>query len=114
MFTRSLTRSLVLALTLLTISIAAFSHNGMEHVIGTVSAVQDTSVTVNTIQHKSVTVMIDPSTKFDQNNAPGTLKDLKVGDRVVIHAKENESGKLIAVTIKWGSGGSTIGTSDLH
>ena len=85
-------------------SLLVFAHGGMEHVMGTVAAFTDHSITVETVQHKQVTVLLDPSTKFTHGDAQVSLKDLKVGDRVVIHAKPNAEKKLVGVTVKWGAG----------
>jgi len=87
-------------------SAIAFAHNGIEHVMGTVTAVTDKSITVDTTQHKSVTVMVDASTTFTNKTDKGSLKDLKVGERVVINAKEGADHKLQAVSVKWGASGS--------
>ena len=84
-------------------SAIAFAHTGVEHVMGTVTAVTDTSITVDTAKHTSITVLIDATTKFSKNDAQATRKNLKVGDRVVIDAKENSDKKLIGVTVKLGS-----------
>ena len=81
----------------------AFAHNGVEHVLGTVAAVTDTSITVDTTQHKSVTVTVDVATTFTNKNAKASVKDLKVGDRVSINAKETAGEKLQAVSVKWGA-----------
>jgi hypothetical protein len=86
------------------LTVLLFAHNGMEHVMGTVTAVSKTSITVETIDHKSVTVLLDPSTKFIQNSAPSLLKDLKAGDRVVIHAKVDPHKNLLGIEVKWGAG----------
>jgi hypothetical protein len=80
-----------------------FAHGGMEHVMGTVAAVTDNSITVDTVQHKQVAVLVDSSTKFAHNDAQASLKDLKIGERVVIHAKPNAEKKLVGVTVKWGA-----------
>ncbi|MGI8960444.1 MAG: DUF5666 domain-containing protein [Bryobacteraceae bacterium] len=93
---------MIAVLALLLGSAIALPHNGMEHVMGTVAAVTDNSITVETVKHTTVTVLIDPSTKFNNNDAQASLKDLKVGDRVVIHAKPNAEKKLVGVTVKWG------------
>ena len=103
MFTKPAIRTLTIFIALVAVSILAIAHGGMEHVMGTVAAVTSNSVTVNTTQHKTVTVLIDPSTKFENKPASGSLSDLKVGERVVIHAKPNAQKKLVAVTVKWGS-----------
>jgi hypothetical protein len=81
-----------------------FAHNGMEHVMGTVTTVSDRSITVENAAHKSVTVLLDPSTKFIHNSAQSLAKDLKVGDRVVIHAKLDPKKNLLGVEVRWGAG----------
>jgi GH25 family lysozyme M1 (1,4-beta-N-acetylmuramidase) len=81
----------------------AFAHNGIEHVMGTVKSVTNSSITVETVKHTAVTVMIDPSTTFTNKDAKASLKDLKVGERVVINAKEGADKKLQAVSVKWGA-----------
>lgn len=80
----------------------AFAHQGVEHVMGTVVAVTGTSITVDTLKHASVTVLIGPATKFTKSDAHASLKDLKVGDRVAINAKPNSDKKLVAVTVRLG------------
>ena len=81
----------------------AFAHNGIEHVMGTVTAVTGTSITVETVKHTAVTVMVDSSTTFSHKDMKMSLKDLKVGERVVINAKESAEKKLQAVSVKWGA-----------
>lgn len=95
--------SMIAALALMLGSAVAFAHNGVEHVMGTVTALTDSSITVDTAKHTSVTVLIDPTTRFTKNDAQAPRKDLKVGDRVVIDAKENSNKKLVGVTVKLGS-----------
>jgi len=58
----------------------------MIHVMGTVTAMTDTSVTVETTDKKTVEVQLTDATTFLNGSKPGTRKELKVGDRVVIHA----------------------------
>lgn len=85
-------------------SVSTFAHNGMEHVMGTVASATGNSITVETVKHTKVTVLIDPSTKFTNGDAQASFKDLKVDDRIVIHAKRNADKKLIAAEVKWGAG----------
>jgi hypothetical protein len=69
----------------------AFAH-GDEHVMGTVTKITETAITIEVAgkqpdaPKKSVTVNVAASTKFEKDGASATLKDLKVGDRVAIHA----------------------------
>ncbi len=104
---RSSIRTFVVMATLMIGATIAMGHNGVEHVLGTVTAVSETSITVDTTQHKSVTVMPDASTTFMNKTAKVSLKDLKVGERVAINAKEAAGGKLQAVSVKWGASSST-------
>lgn len=81
----------------------AAAHGGEEHVIGTVIRISDTSITVKTTAGKTVEVGFDAKvTTFERAKKPIQKTDIKVGDRVVIHAKEvNE--KLVAHTVEIGS-----------
>jgi hypothetical protein len=92
----------IAALALLPVIVSA--HGGEEHVIGTVTSVSDTSVTVKTTAGKSVTVGFDAKTTFAHANQPMPKADIKIGDRIVIHAVEvNE--KLVAHTVEIGAAG---------
>jgi len=62
------------------------AHGGMIHVMGTVTAMTDTSVTVETTDKKTVEVQLTGTTTFMNGSKPADRKELKVGDRVVIHA----------------------------
>jgi hypothetical protein len=86
------------------IAVTTFAHNGMEHIMGTVKTISATAVTVETAAQdpKTITVALLPSTKFVKSGADASLKDLKVGDRVMVEAKENSSEKLEAVSVTFG------------
>ena len=83
--------------------VIAFAHNGVEHVMGTITAMTANSITVDTAKHTAATVVVDASTKYSHSGAAASMKHLKVGDRVVIDAKENADKKLVGVTVKWGA-----------
>lgn len=91
----------ILALALLPTIVSA--HGGEEHVIGTVTKVSDTSVTVKTTAGKIVEVGFDAKmTTYARAKVPTQKSDVKVGDRIVIHAMEvNE--KLVAHTVELGA-----------
>lgn len=91
-------------------SAIAFAHNGVEHVMGTITAMTANSITVDTAKHTPATVLVEASTKYSHNGAEASMKHLKVGDRVVIDAKENAERKLVGVTVKWG--GNAAGKTD--
>ena len=86
----------------LVLVINAFAHGNMEHILGTVTAVSEHSVTVKTTAGVSKTVEVAAGTKVMKSDAAGTLKYVHVGDRVAIHAG-NHDGKLQAEEIKIGA-----------
>lgn len=85
----------------------AFAHGDEQHVMGTVTKVTDTAITVDLTPKKddaqktSVTVNVVAATKFEKMGAAATIKDVKVGDRVVIHAGK-KAGQLEAHVVKIG------------
>ena len=95
--------ALLAALALALLPAIVSAHGGEEHVIGTVTKVSDTSVTVKTTAGKIVEVGFDAkTTTYARAKMPAQKTDVKVGDRVVIHAVEvNE--KLVAHTVELGA-----------
>jgi hypothetical protein len=91
----------VLMLSLL-LATAALAHGGMEHVIGTVSAVSDHSITVKTTAGDSKEIGVRGTTKLMRGQAAVRLSDVHVGDRVVIHASTHEN-KLEAAEVQLGT-----------
>jgi uncharacterized protein (DUF2252 family) len=80
-----------------------FAHGGEEHVIGTVTSISDTSVTVKTTAGKMVEVGFDTKTTFARAKQTIQKSDIKVGERIVIHAVEANE-KLVAHTVEIGAG----------
>ncbi len=93
----------VLALFLILASVqAVFAHGGAEHVMGTVSKISAQSVTVDTTDKKVVEVGLSSKTTYTRDDKKVAATDVKVGDRVMIEAKEvNE--KLVADSVKLGA-----------
>ncbi len=84
----------------------AIAHGGEQHVTGTVTKLSDTSVTVKTTDGKTVDVGFDAKTTYARAKQPIQKTDIKVGDRIVIHAVEvNE--KLVAHTVEIGAASTT-------
>ena len=79
-------RILIAGLMLTCSSVLLHAHGGMIHVMGTVTAMTDNSVTVETTDKKTVEVQLTDTTTFLNGSKPGNRKEMKVGDRVVIHA----------------------------
>ncbi len=94
---------LAILFTLVLMVSSAYAHNGMEHVMGTVASITDNSVTVTTTDGKTQTVATTADTKYTKMNTAIALKDIKVGDHVVIHATKKD-GKLLAATVQVGMG----------
>ena len=80
----------------------ARAHGDEQHVIGTVSKISHDSLTVRTIGKDLVEVMITSETKFTKGDDSATLKDVQVGERVVIHAMPMKGGMLMANNVQIG------------
>ena len=87
---------------LFALSLMAVAHGKEKHVMGTVTNISDTSITVETTATKCVTVEVTDKTKFEKSGASATLKDLRVGDKVVIHA-DVSGDKLVAHEVRFGA-----------
>jgi hypothetical protein len=83
-------------------AVSAFAHGGAEHVIGFVRTITASSVTIENAKHEMVTVLLRPTTEVKKSGAKAKIGDLKVGERVVIHAEENKADKLEAEEIEFG------------
>jgi hypothetical protein len=94
-------RLLLLILTLGLFAGAAYAHNGMVHVIGTVTAVSDTSISVKATSGATQNVILTSQTRYLRGAQPVTLKTIQAGDRIVIHATKKGS-QLMAVEAKVG------------
>ena len=77
------------------------AHGGDEHVMGTITKITGKSITVETKDKKSIEVRLTPDTKYVKGEQAAALKELKVGDRVVINAKKSGD-KLVATMVKIG------------
>lgn len=99
---RQAIRFSVLAVSLmLMLSTVALAHGDQQHVMGTVTKVENGSISVKTTTGEVKVVMILPSTKFVRGSSAATQEDVKVGERVVIHAKP-EGNMLHATEVKIG------------
>jgi hypothetical protein len=97
-------------------AVTSFAHNGNEHVMGTVTAISANSITVQPAAKdaKPATVAVVSSTMFMKSSAHASLQDLKVGDRVVIEAKDNKDDKLEAISVTFGKPAAhDMGTMDM-
>jgi hypothetical protein len=117
-------RPILKSAAILALVAAAFSaarvtgaHGSEKHVIGTVTVITDTEITVATQATRSQAsqnqvVKIAPDTSFLKSGAASNLKELKVGDRVVIHAKP-VGNDLVAHEVRFGKvPAATAGTAN--
>lgn len=81
---------------------SAYAHGKEEHVMGTVSAVTASTITVQTKDKDPVIVYTTAETKYEKSGAVASMQDLHVGDRVVIHAARIKD-KLVANEVHFGA-----------
>src|SRR5439155_25920466 len=95
-------RTVAVVTLLLGLSVMVLAHGNEKHVMGKVSSTSDNSITVEAATKQSVAVEVNDKTKFEKSGAAATLKDLKVGDKVVIHA-DVSGDKLVAHEVHFGA-----------
>jgi hypothetical protein len=83
------------------LAFAVFAHGTDKHVLGTVTKITDAEITVQTQDNQLQVVKIAPDTSFVKSGVASSIKELKVGDRVVIHAKP-VGNDLIAHEVRFG------------
>ena len=79
----------------------AFAHGDHVQILGTVTALTEKSITVQTLERDTKTFIVKKSTRFRKSGASAVLGDLKVGDRVVIEGEGPETA-LVAVSVQFG------------
>lgn len=96
-------RVTTLCISLVLFAAVAFTHGDEQHLLGTVTKITDKSIAIETKDKKTTEVALTPETKCMKGDAPAALKDVKVGDRVVVNAKKDGE-KLVATMVKMGTG----------
>jgi hypothetical protein len=80
----------VLALAVLfTAPALVLAHGSGQHVLGTVTAIDETHVDVRTPKGATVSVKLTAQTRFKQKGNAKSVEPPTVGDRVVIEASKN-------------------------
>lgn len=80
----------------LLMSVAAFAHEGHPHrFLGTLSSVHSGQIEVKTTDGKTVVFVLDAKTVIQQGRAKADVKELKVGERIVISALPVAAGKVM-------------------
>src|SRR5271163_1214981 len=98
---RRINSALLLILAFALVTLGTLAHGTDKHVLGTVTKISDSEITVQAQDDSLQVVKIAPDTSFVKSVASASIKDLKVGDRVVIHAKPVGS-DLIAHEVRFG------------
>ncbi len=83
------------------LSTTAFAHGTGQHVLRTVTAIDETHIEIKTPKGDSVSVAIDKNTKYKAKRAPKSNEPPEVGDRVVIEATKDEKKGLIATEVHY-------------
>jgi hypothetical protein len=96
-----MTRLFSIAVLVVALASGAWAHGTDKHVMGVVTKITDTEVTVEGADKQATVVKIAADTSFVKSGVAASLKDLKVGDRVVIHAKPVGT-DLIAHEVRFG------------
>ena len=76
---------MVLTLCWFGMQIPALAHGDMDHILGTVTKIDGSVISVEK-NGTTTQVLLTPSTTYETNGVVGKQEDLRVGDRVVIHA----------------------------
>lgn len=95
---RGLSR-VVSALIVAAATIGISAHGNNDHVRGTVTSISDAAIIVETPDKQPKTLTVSSGTTFERSGKPSTLKELKVGDRVVVDVPK---GTLAAELVKFG------------
>ena len=96
----AISRIVFLAASLL--ALGSLAHGGVEHLKGTITKVDGTSITLAVEKGPPVVVATDAKTEFSRGGEKIALKDIAVGDKAVIHAVEHDE-HLLAQIVKLGS-----------
>lgn len=89
------------ALILFAFAAVTFGHGTEKHVMGVVTKITVTEITVQGADKQWTVVKVAATTEFVKSGIAASLKDLQVGDRVVIHAQPSGT-DLIAHEVRFG------------
>ena len=102
--------STIVCLALVVCSTAALAHGGQEHLKGVVLKIDGAVLTLKG-EKGDVVVQTDPKTEYKRGEQELTLRDIAVGDRVVIHATEHDE-KFLAKLVKLAPAGKPMSAPD--
>jgi hypothetical protein len=99
----------VLLAVVATCTVAAHGNN--DHVRGVVTRITDAAIVLQTPDKQERTLTVSGTTTFERSGKPAGLKDLKVGDRVVVDVPK---GTLAAELVKFGAPAKTAAPPSAH
>ena len=103
MKTKTLGGTLLCVLMMLSAPVAVLAHEGHDHhLMGTVTAIDATHLTLTTKDGKAESVVITATTKVVREKTPAAIADIKVGARVMVET-DGATDKPKAVTIMLGA-----------
>jgi hypothetical protein len=80
----------------LLLSVAAFAHEGHPHrFLGTLSGVHGKQLEIKTTDGKTVVFTLDEKSVIQQGRVKTDMKELKVGERIVVSALPVAAGKVM-------------------
>jgi hypothetical protein len=90
-------RVVVVAVFALALSVAAIAHEGHPHrFLGTLLSIENSQIEVKTTDGKTVVFRLDVKTVVQQGRTKAQVKDLKVGERIVVSALPVAAGQVMA------------------
>lgn len=95
-------RVILLGFALMLAPSAAWAHGSGQHVLGTVTAIDETHIEVKTPKGASVAVNLTKQTRFKEKGNPKSTTPPVVGDRVVIEATKDTT-TLTATEVNYSS-----------
>lgn len=95
-------RTVTVVVLVFVLSLVALAHGNEKHVMGMVTSISESSITIEATTKKSVTIEISNRTKFEKSGTRATWKELKVGDKAVVHA-DVAGDKLVANKVRFGT-----------
>ncbi len=98
---RRQTLAAAIVLSVLTLAAPLFAHGGFDHVIGTVTKVDNSVMTVKTTKG-DVDVKLNAQTEISRGDQKAALEDLKPGARVVVDIPEGSKDH-VAHSVKVGA-----------
>jgi len=94
-------RAILATVALLALAGVAQGHGDEQHFMGKVTKISGDTITVEAVKKEAKTVEITAESRFLKGESPASLKDVRLEDRVVVHATQ-DGDKLRAIMVRLG------------